>query len=377
MKKVILGIFTIFTFFGLINGVEAEVVREADFTCDDSDYQCISCTFDTSNYHTVYYVRSDGNGNASVTFSTETEYTSRMNFHINSSATSSDFYDESQGKLVCPSTIYTKFSGGGININIDMSFSEMEDYNSYNIVSQEDNGRQYLDDSLENEPILCAVPAVDASDFSQSLGWDATVRVDGNGNVSFEVNSEYDVGWIADGITASMFQNGCPDGLMVTCGGNQSAMVCNLTFEDLSGSHGGSNDPNDTPFNPNDACQGGRCNISMGEICKDANVSNTLRSIGIIIIIIKVLVPAVIIIVGIKNLFMIITSGKEEDVKKYTKAIVIRVVIGVAIFLLPGIINFIYDAAQDVIGGGQSNSFDNCWNCLFDIDQCDTSGAND
>ena len=74
---------------------------------------------------------------------------------------------------------------------------------------------------------------------------------------------------------------------------------------------------------------------------------------------------------------MIITSGKEDDVKKYAKSIAIRVVIGVVIFLIPGIINFIYDAAQDVIGGGQPNDFDNCWNCLFDIDQCDTSGQSD
>ena len=376
MTKFLISIFVLFAFFGIIDTASAEIVQEADFTCDGSDYQCISCSYDTMNYHTVYYVKSDGIGNANVTFSTETEYASRMNFNINSSATSSDFYNESQGKLVCPNTIYTKFSGGGININIDMRFSEAEDYHPYDIVSQEDNGLDYLSGSLENEPIMCSVPAVDAMNSNQPLGWDATVRVDGNGVVSFEVNSEYEVGWIADGITASMFQNGCPDDLMVTCGGNQSARICNLTFEDLSGSHGGSGEPDD-PFNPVEVCQGDNCNISMREICTDSNVSNTLRSIGIIIVIIKILVPAVIIIVGIKNLFMIITSGKEDDVKKYAKSIAIRVVIGVVIFLIPGIINFIYDAAQDVIGGGQPNDFDNCWNCLFDIDQCDTSGQSD
>ena len=132
-------------------------------------------------------------------------------------------------------------------------------------------------------------------------------------------------------------------------------------------------DPDD-PDNPQQVCDGDNCNISLSGICGNVNVSSTLRSVGIIIIIIKVLVPAIIIVVGIKNLFMIITSGKEDDIKKYAKAIAIRIVIGVIIFLIPGIINFIYDAAQDVIGGGQSNSFDNCWNCLFDIDQCDTSG---
>ncbi|HIQ93941.1 TPA: hypothetical protein IAB29_02245 [Candidatus Ventrenecus stercoripullorum] len=130
----------------------------------------------------------------------------------------------------------------------------------------------------------------------------------------------------------------------------------------------------DEPWNPHQVCQGDNCNISMEKICTDSNVSNTLHSIGILIVIIKVLVPAVIIIIGIKNLFMIITSGKEDDVKKYAKSIALRIIIGVGIFLLPSIINFIYDAAQDVIGEGQANGFDNCWNCLFDLDQCDTSG---
>ena len=131
-----------------------------------------------------------------------------------------------------------------------------------------------------------------------------------------------------------------------------------------------SSDDPATPSNPNNLCQGDKCNISLADMCANPNVSNTLRSIGIVIIIIKILVPAVIIVIGIKNLFMIITSGKEEDVKKYAKAIAIRVVIGVAIFLLPGIINFVYDAAQEIIGGGQPSGFDNCWNCLFDIDNC-------
>lgn len=134
------------------------------------------------------------------------------------------------------------------------------------------------------------------------------------------------------------------------------------------------NEEEDESWNPDQLCHGNNCNISMKNICTEANVSKTLRAIGLIVIIIKVLIPAVIIIIGIKNLFMIITSGKEDDVKKYVKAIALRVIIGVVIFLLPGIINFVYDAAQEVIGGGQSSDFDNCWNCLFDIDQCDTSG---
>lgn len=145
----------------------------------------------------------------------------------------------------------------------------------------------------------------------------------------------------------------------------------------LSASSSGSGSGEGGSGTPGQVCDGGNCDISLSRVCNDANVSGTLRSIGIIIIIIKVLVPAVIIIVGIKNLFQIIMSGKEDDAKKYVKSIALRVIIGVLIFLLPGIINFFYDTAQNIIASEESSSFDNCWNCLFDIDECDTSGQND
>lgn len=130
---------------------------------------------------------------------------------------------------------------------------------------------------------------------------------------------------------------------------------------------------NDDAFNPNRVCgEGENCNISVRALCNDHNVARTLRGIGVLIIIIKVLVPAVIIIIGFKNLFQIIVSGKEDDAKKYVKSIVYRMGIGVVIFLLPSIITFIYNIASDVIdsSGGDGDAFNNCWNCVMDIDNC-------
>ena len=58
--------------------------------------------------------------------------------------------------------------------------------------------------------------------------------------------------------------------------------------------------------------------------------------------------------------------------KKYVKSIVYRMGIGVVIFLLPSIITFIYNIASDVIdsSGGDGDAFNNCWNCVMDIDNC-------
>ena len=189
-----------------------------------------------------------------------------------------------------------------------------------------------------------------------------------------------------DGNSIELVSGTCPNATYYDCIGNTSK--CNILSQRLDGFQGNfannplcsidgvstgycDNNGSNNSSNSNNLCEGDDCNISFADMCMNPNVSNTLRAIGIIIIIIKVLVPAVIIIVGIKNLFMIITSGKEEDVKKYAKAIVLRIIVGVLIFLLPGIITFIYDAAKNVIASGDSSNFDNCWNCLFNIDECD------
>ena len=69
---------------------------------------------------------------------------------------------------------------------------------------------------------------------------------------------------------------------------------------------------------------------------------------------------------GFVNLFKIITSGKEDDAKKYAKTIVRNIVIGVVIFLAPTIIQMVFDAADDIISPDKRSDFANCVNCILD-----------
>ncbi len=118
-------------------------------------------------------------------------------------------------------------------------------------------------------------------------------------------------------------------------------------------------------FNPNGLCSGENCNISLALFCNDGNVARTLKFIGLVFFIAKILVPAIIIVVGIVDLIKVITSGKEEDMKKHAKNIGMRVVIGVLIFLLPSIIDAVYDVASDIVSNGGTSAFDNCEACLM------------
>jgi len=131
-----------------------------------------------------------------------------------------------------------------------------------------------------------------------------------------------------------------------------------------NGSHGG-NQQGYQP-KPGELCKDGNCDISLGGICNVPTVARTLKFLGLLFYIAKILIPAIIIIVGFVNLFQIMMSGKEDAAKKYASSIVKRVLIGVVIFLLPGMIQFVFKTADDIIHPSEASEFRNCIGCLFD-----------
>ena len=123
----------------------------------------------------------------------------------------------------------------------------------------------------------------------------------------------------------------------------------------------------DKPFNPRQLCEEAEnCDISLANFCTSPTIARTFKFLGLLFYIAKILVPGIIIVMGFVNLFKIMTSGKTDDAKKYAKSIIIRIFVGIVIFLLPGIINTIYDAAKSIIGSGGTGGFDNCATCLLD-----------
>ena len=109
----------------------------------------------------------------------------------------------------------------------------------------------------------------------------------------------------------------------------------------------------------------------MNNFCGEPTVASVLRFIGLIIFIAKILVPAIIIIIGFVNLFKIMTSGKEDEAKKQVKNIIRNIVIGILIFLLPSLIKMIFDMADNIIEPETPSDFSNCVNCLTEPNSCE------
>lgn len=135
---------------------------------------------------------------------------------------------------------------------------------------------------------------------------------------------------------------------------------------------------NNQGFNPNDPCENGGCDITLNNFCHQKNVARALKFAGLVFFLLKIFIPTIIIVMGFVNLFQIITSGKEDQAKKYATNIVKRVFIGVGIFLVPGIIQFFFETAKNIINTPTVDSFSNCVGCLFDPNDstaCDISGS--
>ena len=123
-------------------------------------------------------------------------------------------------------------------------------------------------------------------------------------------------------------------------------------------------------FSPDRVCADGNCDINLNNFCGEPTVASVLRFIGLIIFIAKILVPAIIIIIGLVNLFKIMTSGKEDEAKKQVKNIIRNIVIGILIFLLPSLIKMIFKMADNIIEPETPSDFSNCVNCITDPNSC-------
>lgn len=153
----------------------------------------------------------------------------------------------------------------------------------------------------------------------------------------------------------------------------------NYVEPDPEGNGTGANSGN---WDPESLCgkKNENCNIDITAFCNDSYVSRTLKFLGLLLMIAKILVPALIIVLGFVDLFKIITSGKMDEAKKQAKNIFVRVLIGVAIFLLPTILNTIFNIAQGIAQNGKPGAgtgtlnvpknFENCVNCILDPGNC-------
>lgn len=107
--------------------------------------------------------------------------------------------------------------------------------------------------------------------------------------------------------------------------------------------------------------------------CEYPGTLRALKTIGIIIGIIKVAVPVLIIITSMITFVKVIISGKEEDFRESAKTVVKKVIAGILIFLIPDIIDFVFN---NVVDTTNSSNFKACETCLTKVNSCTIPDTN-
>ncbi len=102
--------------------------------------------------------------------------------------------------------------------------------------------------------------------------------------------------------------------------------------------------------------------------CDYAGARRTLKIIGMLINIAKIVVPLIIILTQMVSMTKIVVSGKDDDIKESFKILVKKIIAGLIIFFIPGIIDYTID---NLAGFNNADSgFAQCSNCLLDTNHC-------
>lgn len=108
-------------------------------------------------------------------------------------------------------------------------------------------------------------------------------------------------------------------------------------------------------------------NIDLEEMCNISGVKNTLRFFGYLLLIVKILVPVLLIVLGVIDFSKALLSSNNDSLQKAASSLLMRIIAGVAIFLIPTIVNFIF---KSIISNG-TNYYNDCRVCIFEPNHCD------
>lgn len=107
--------------------------------------------------------------------------------------------------------------------------------------------------------------------------------------------------------------------------------------------------------------------FDLAEFC--SQTSQILGFVGWILTIVKISMPLVIIGYGVMDLGKAVVASKDDEIKTATKRLLWRAVAGVAIFLMPSLILWLFGTIGD-FKNAYSQGFSSCETCLLEPWEC-------
>ena len=103
------------------------------------------------------------------------------------------------------------------------------------------------------------------------------------------------------------------------------------------------------------------------EICEFRETLQLLKLLGMVLIIVKILLPLLLIFMCLKECYKAVVSGKQEDLSGMLPKFLKRFAAAALIFFTPTIV---YWAVDNLIEDYDDSSFGECTTCLFEPDGC-------
>ena len=102
--------------------------------------------------------------------------------------------------------------------------------------------------------------------------------------------------------------------------------------------------------------------------------SSVLLILGKVLFIAKIVIPIIIIILGTIDVSKAVISGDEKDIKQSAGVLVRRILIGIAIFLLPSLVRVVFYGIYDLRNEKAAESEASiCIDCLTNPKDCKKS----
>ncbi|MCI8575802.1 MAG: hypothetical protein HFI09_04965 [Bacilli bacterium] len=105
-----------------------------------------------------------------------------------------------------------------------------------------------------------------------------------------------------------------------------------------------------------------------GAYCSNPNFIKPFKLLGRIFSVVKIIIPIIIIAFGVVDFFKAIVASKDDEIKKASKSLMMRLIAGVCIFFLPAIIHFVFRLVDD--WNDYESDYSKCSLCITDPGSC-------
>lgn len=105
------------------------------------------------------------------------------------------------------------------------------------------------------------------------------------------------------------------------------------------------------------------------EFC--ASTAKIWQLVGNVLLVFKIVIPILLIVWGMMDLGKAVVAAKDDEIKKATKSLAMRIIAGIIIFFIPTIIGFVFTLVTDF--SSVQNDYDICASCISSPGKCDTS----